>query len=303
MKLYQNREWLYQKYWIEELSLHQIKRICKAGYGTIQYWMVKLNINVRTLNKAMKLNRNRPEVKKKYKETFSCPDWKKRRSKVQKIAQNRPGMKCKQSERSKKLWDTSEYREKTSVAIKIAANQPETKRRTSEAAKAAFKRPEVRKKHREAVKLALNNPEIKKKKEQNAKIVFASPEYKEMRRKISKKLWTDPKFLKKMFRATKKRPTNPEKIFDELTPDVVRYVGNGQWWRNRHNPDFKITGQNKVIEIYGDYWHRNDNPEDRIKEYREMKLDCIIFWENEVYKEPERILKEVNIFITCPVIL
>lgn len=126
----------------------------------------------------------------------------------------------------------------------------------------------------------------------------------ENRKKVSerhKKLWQNLKYRERILKShevsNKRRPTNPEKVFDELTPEYVRYVGNGKWWRNRHNPDFKITGQNKVIEIYGDYWHRNDDPKDRIREYKEMGLNCLVFWEHEVYEEPERLLEEVNEFI------
>ncbi len=60
---------------------------------------------------------------------------------------------------------------------------------------------------------------------------------------------------------------------------------------------FKITGQNKVIEIYGDYWHRNDNPQDLINLYKQIGYDCMIFWEHEIYDYPERITIKVNNFI------
>ena len=117
-----------------------------------------------------------------------------------------------------------------------------------------------------------------------------------------KKLWQDPEFINKMMDGWNRRPTNPEKVFDKITSDIVRYVGNGEFWRktkkkHARNPDFKVTGQNKVIEIYGDYWHRNHDPKDIIREYKEIGLDCLVFWEHEVYKEPERILEETSEFI------
>ena len=49
---YQNREWLYNKYWVEELSTHEIARLCKVTSMTIWNWMVKLNILRRTLDKC-----------------------------------------------------------------------------------------------------------------------------------------------------------------------------------------------------------------------------------------------------------
>lgn len=120
-------------------------------------------------------------------------------------------------------------------------------------------------------------------------------------RKAVRKLWQKPEFREKMIKSfeisNKRRPTRVEQFFDNLTPNSVRYVGNGKWWRNHHNPDFKITGQNKVIEIYGDYWHKNEDVNDLIQEYEKVGISCIIFWEHEVYNESQKILKKTLEFI------
>ena len=39
------------------------------------------------------------------------------------------------------------------------------------------------------------------------------------------------------------------------------------------------------MEVYGDYWHKNDNPDDIIKKYNEIGWDCYVFWEHEIMKE------------------
>ena len=130
-------------------------------------------------------------------------------------------------------------------------------------------------------------------------------ERRKQQRLTGKNNWKDPLRVKKMLKSFDRRPTNPEKIFNESTPDIVRYVGNGTWWRyikngkNRYgrNPDFKVTGQNKVIEIYGDYWHRNDDPEELIQEYKSVGLDCLVFWEHEIYDDLDNVLEQVNEFI------
>jgi hypothetical protein len=38
-----------------------------------------------------------------------------------------------------------------------------------------------------------------------------------------------------------------------------------------------------VVEIYGDYWHKNDNPQEIIDLYAEIGWKCFVFWEHEVY--------------------
>ena len=49
---YQNRTWLYKKYWVEELSVHKIAKIFGITSMAIWYWMVKLNIPRRTLKQC-----------------------------------------------------------------------------------------------------------------------------------------------------------------------------------------------------------------------------------------------------------
>lgn len=46
--MYKNRDWLYQKYWVEELSLLKISKMTDASLKTIQRQMIKFNIPRRT---------------------------------------------------------------------------------------------------------------------------------------------------------------------------------------------------------------------------------------------------------------
>lgn len=64
------------------------------------------------------------------------------------------------------------------------------------------------------------------------------------------------------------------------------YVGNGKFWLRTNIkcriPDFINRKQKKIIEVYGDYWHKGENPNDKISEYREVGWDCIVIWESEI---------------------
>jgi len=55
---YKNKEWLYQKYIIEKLSIHKIAIIYKIGHTTIWRWMKKFNIEIRTRSEAFKGEKN-----------------------------------------------------------------------------------------------------------------------------------------------------------------------------------------------------------------------------------------------------
>lgn len=107
------------------------------------------------------------------------------------------------------------------------------------------------------------------------------------------------------YNATKKKLTNPEKIFNELTPDIIRFVGNRIWWRKLpngkyKNPDFKITGQNKVIEVFGgkDFYHTEKEASQLIGLYKEINIGCLIIWEDEINKQPEQVIHKVNNFMS-----
>lgn len=119
-----------------------------------------------------------------------------------------------------------------------------------------------------------------------------TPEDKERLRKISLANWKDPAYVKKVLDGFCFRPSRPEKVFQKFAIENVYYTGDGTWWKKLangkyKNPDFKVKGQDKVIEIYGKYWHRNDDPQDLIGAYRGVGLDCLVIQEKEIYDNPE----------------
>jgi len=127
----------------------------------------------------------------------------------------------------------------------------------------------------------------------------------EAKRKISQSKIGKPRpahVIEKLLFASKQRPTQPEKVFDELTPSLVRYIGDRTWWRKLpngqwKNPDFKVTGQNKIIEVFGDWWHKNDDPQELINLYKTANLDCLVIWEHEIYKQPDKVIEKTIDFI------
>jgi len=116
-----------------------------------------------------------------------------------------------------------------------------------------------------------------------------------------------PKYEKKDYsylwkNRTNLKPTRPERIFDSITPKSVKYVGDGNKWIKLENgqyknPDFVVNGQKKIIEVFGDYWHRNDNPQNLIDLYIQVGLKCLVIWEKEIYKNSEQVKERVGNFI------
>ena len=82
------------------------------------------------------------------------------------------------------------------------------------------------------------------------------------------------------------------------------YVGDRKFWitfkDGTHKcPDFINKKMRMVVEIYGDYWHKNDDPNEIINKYKEKDWDCIVIWEHEITKQyfgPEIFEEKLGIF-------
>lgn len=182
------------------------------------------------------------------------------------IATNKPEVKEKRALTNAR----SEVKEKKFQSLKIAMNKPETKMKCSQSATIAQNKPEVKEKHRQACKIAQNKPEQKEKISQ-----------------AQKKNWQDPIFVKKQMKArhVKQNKTEKklEKIVTNLLPNEYKFVGHGEVVIAGKCPDFiNINGQKKIIELYGDYWHKGQDPQDRIDIFAKYGYDTLIIWEHEL---------------------
>ena len=138
----------------------------------------------------------------------------------------------------------------------------------------------------------------------NRKRLWKEPEYREKTIcGISlgmKQKWLDENFALRVVTSLSFRPTKSEKILDidlqELFPNKWRYVGDGSLWIGHPpmNPDFVMIEENKVIEIFGDYWHRNDDPQDRINKFEKFGYKAIVIWEHELKDIPKVLDKIIN---------
>ncbi len=103
--------------------------------------------------------------------------------------------------------------------------------------------------------------------------------------------WKDPVYVAKQMRSRHVKPNKLEKYFEKylnmLYPNEWKFVGDGQLIINGKCPDFvNINGKKKLIEIYGDYWHLGQDPEERKKEFKLFGWNTLILWEKDVRKNP-----------------
>lgn len=70
---------------------------------------------------------------------------------------------------------------------------------------------------------------------------------------------------------------------DKLAPNEWAFVGNGKFFIESLNPDFvNVDGKKQIIEVFGDFWHRGQDPVNRIKLFKEYGYDTLVLWEREI---------------------
>ena len=126
--------------------------------------------------------------------------------------------------------------------------------------------------------------------------------------KTKKEQFKDQEFCKRMVQnitrhASAVRPNKPEqKILDLLNrkyPNEWKYVGNCGLVLGGLIPDFvNIDGKKLLIEVFGDYWHRNDNEQKRIDHFKQFGFSTLIIWEHDINKHIKDVEKMIDDFLS-----
>ena len=194
---------------------------------------------------------------------------------------------------NRKKWEDPEYRQRMSDIHKGKITPKKVREKISESHK---KRVFDKKR-----KNQLNEARKKRKFDLDTRIKMS---------KASKKKWQNKIYRKSMLknnkglfkkgdyhfypRKTEDGPNKLEKIIIGIVPSHVEYTGNGDFWIRLSdrfkNPDFVVhpfSQTKKVIEVYGDYWHKDDSTEDLTKAYNKRNIQCLVLWEHEIKKDIE----------------
>jgi len=120
---------------------------------------------------------------------------------------------------------------------------------------------------------------------------WSNKEYKTKFSVKAKKLWEREEFRKKYLKSISRKKSKPEKeleiILNNLFPNEYKFVGLGDFFIKRFNPDFiNINGKKKIIELYSDYWHNlpeyKKRDKKRLKTYKKYGYDTLIVWQKEL---------------------
>ena len=142
----------------------------------------------------------------------------------------------------------------------------ETKRKLSEAGKGRHCSKETRQKLSEALKCCWQDP-------RHARKVLAHKNLNEGERKLDT-------ILQALF---------PGKFALNIRAEVMVLGGKV--------PDFvNVNGKKQVIELWGNWWHRHDDPQDRIDYFKQFGWNTLIIWEREL-KDEVKLKQRLRAFI------
>ena len=179
---------------------------------------------------------------------------------------------------------SEEYRQKRSQQMKeLYRKHPEILRKISETVKRTTNRPEWRQKQSERIKKWFEeHPEAAKRHGEVIKeLISGDPEY---RRKILENAYKG--FLTVIKRGREKMPNQLESKLAEILEDIYpgEFKYNDGWFvLGGKIPDFvNVNGKKKLIELFGRYWHKPEEEQERVKLFRKYGWDCLVVWEDEL---------------------
>lgn len=206
------------------------------------------------------------------------------------------------------LWNKGRVRSEESKAKQSASSKgkpghpcsEETKEKLRKALTGRILSPERRKSISEGHKGLIKSPEL------CAKIsaIHTGMKYSEETKNKLKEIWKNrPEEHKKRIVKQMLTSSTPNKkeiqltdLLDNLYPGEWRFVGDGQVVMGGKCPDFiNVNGQKKIIELFGDYWHRGENPQDRVDLFSPFGFETLVIWEREL-KNMESVKSKIQDF-------
>lgn len=129
--------------------------------------------------------------------------------------------------------------------------------------------------------------------------------WKQNKSEHQKRLWADPVYHRKQQSkmASGSRLQRPNKLeiksrdlLDHLYPSEWPYTGDSSVIVGGKNPDFVNEKRKLIIEVLGGWWHRGQNPQDRIDFFQQYGYRTLIIWEHEL-KNVSRLIGRIKDFV------
>ena len=112
---------------------------------------------------------------------------------------------------------------------------------------------------------------------------------------------TREKWLESMQKALHITPNQKEiqllQLLNNLHPNQWAFVGDWTLVIAGKNPDFvNVNGKKQIIELFGDYWHKGADPQERIDLFSQYGYKTLIIWERELEDFP-RLTRRIREFV------
>lgn len=122
---------------------------------------------------------------------------------------------------------------------------------------------------------------------------------KELLRQKRREMWRRDTYVANQMKARHLKPNKTElkfqKLLDKHFSNKWKFVGDGKLIIGGKCPDFaNIDGRKNLIELFGCYWHKGENPQNKVNHYKKYGFKCIVIWENELNNEEQLIQKIEN---------
>ncbi|MBU2072716.1 MAG: hypothetical protein KKA68_20985 [Gammaproteobacteria bacterium] len=125
----------------------------------------------------------------------------------------------------------------------------------------------------------------------------------EKNRQSNKRNWESLEYQDKWAKANlypHVKQNKPEhEIEDYLKEFGVEFVGDGKFWLGYppRNPDFIHRKNRKIVEFFGNYWHKLEDELDRIDHYNKYGWNCFVVWESDYNTNKEFAIAKIKEFI------
>jgi hypothetical protein len=249
---------------------HSFETRAKMSYSAVERYKDN-NERIKT-SQAMKIALNNPEIKAKFKGGNKGHHHSEETKKIL-------------SMKSKIQWERD--KDRLLQIVKENASNPGSKEKISNTLKKYYK----------------DNPVAKLNLANKTKVLWQNKEFRNKMHNIH----TSPEWKNKMQKvrvdSLKFKPNKSEmvllNILHKLYPNEWKFVGDGQVIIAGKCPDFiNVNGKKLIIELFGDYWHRGQNPNDRINIFKPYGYETLIIWEKELKDIPvveQKLRRFVNV--------
>ena len=202
-----------------------------------------------------------------------------------------------------KAWENNEeYKNNLSIGVKegLENMSQEAKKQMWLGHSISLKGRTLPKEQIEKIRKHHNTPEYKLRNLQMLKEYWSNPTILDARSYTSKRLWKEPSYVSIQMKSRGCRPNKAEfqleKILNNHFPNEWAYVGDGQLIIGGRCPDFtNINGKKELIELFGNYWHKDENPQNKIDFYKNYGFNCLVIWENEL-KDENTLIKKITFY-------